>query len=61
MKPSGRSRRGRGDLAERHRDPGRAADQGWRSGDRGIGVSGSPGVDGECINAALDKVKDLLQ
>jgi uncharacterized protein GlcG (DUF336 family) len=27
----------------------------------GIGVSGSPGVDDECINAGLDKVKDQLQ
>jgi uncharacterized protein GlcG (DUF336 family) len=27
----------------------------------GIGVSGSPGVDDECINAVLDKVKDQLQ
>jgi uncharacterized protein GlcG (DUF336 family) len=27
----------------------------------GVGVSGSPGVDDECINAALDKVKDQLQ
>jgi uncharacterized protein GlcG (DUF336 family) len=27
----------------------------------GIGVSGSPGVDEDCVNAALDKVKDQLQ
>jgi uncharacterized protein GlcG (DUF336 family) len=27
----------------------------------GIGVSGSPGVDDECVNAGLDKVKDQLQ
>jgi uncharacterized protein GlcG (DUF336 family) len=27
----------------------------------GVGVSGSPGVDDDCINAALDKVKDQLQ
>jgi uncharacterized protein GlcG (DUF336 family) len=27
----------------------------------GIGVSGSPGVDSECSNAGLDKVKDQLQ
>jgi len=27
----------------------------------GIGVSGSPGVDDDCVNAALDKVKDQLQ
>jgi uncharacterized protein GlcG (DUF336 family) len=27
----------------------------------GIGVSGSPGVDEDCVNAALDKVKDDLQ
>ena len=27
----------------------------------GVGVSGSPGVDDECINAALAKVKDQLQ
>ncbi len=27
----------------------------------GVGVSGSPGVDDECINAALEKVKDQLQ
>jgi uncharacterized protein GlcG (DUF336 family) len=27
----------------------------------GVGVSGSPGVDEDCINAALDKVKDQLQ
>jgi uncharacterized protein GlcG (DUF336 family) len=26
----------------------------------GIGVSGSPGVDEDCINASLDKVKDQL-
>jgi uncharacterized protein GlcG (DUF336 family) len=27
----------------------------------GVGVSGSPGVDDECVNAGLDKVKDQLQ
>jgi uncharacterized protein GlcG (DUF336 family) len=27
----------------------------------GVGVSGSPGVDDECINAALEKVKDDLK
>jgi uncharacterized protein GlcG (DUF336 family) len=27
----------------------------------GVGVSGSPGVDEDCVNAALDKVKDQLQ
>jgi uncharacterized protein GlcG (DUF336 family) len=27
----------------------------------GVGVSGSPGVDDDCINASLDKVKDQLQ
>jgi len=27
----------------------------------GVGASGSPGVDEDCINAALDKVKDQLQ
>ena len=27
----------------------------------GIGVSGSPGVDDDCVNAALDKVKDQLK
>jgi len=27
----------------------------------GVGVSGSPGVDDDCINAVLDKVKDQLQ
>jgi uncharacterized protein GlcG (DUF336 family) len=27
----------------------------------GVGVSGSPGVDEGCVNAALDKVKDQLQ
>jgi uncharacterized protein GlcG (DUF336 family) len=27
----------------------------------GIGVSGSPGVDDECVNAGLDKVKNELQ
>ena len=27
----------------------------------GVGVSGSPGVDDDCVNAALDKVKDQLQ
>jgi uncharacterized protein GlcG (DUF336 family) len=27
----------------------------------GIGVSGSPGVDDDCVNAAMDKVKDQLQ
>jgi len=27
----------------------------------GIGVSGSPGVDDDCVNAGLDKVKDHLQ
>jgi uncharacterized protein GlcG (DUF336 family) len=27
----------------------------------GVGVSGSPGVDDECINAGLEKVKDQLQ
>jgi uncharacterized protein GlcG (DUF336 family) len=35
-----------------------------KSGDEivgGIGVSGSPGVDEDCVNAALDKVKDQLQ
>jgi uncharacterized protein GlcG (DUF336 family) len=26
-----------------------------------VGVSGSPGVDEDCVNAALDKVKDQLQ
>ena len=27
----------------------------------GVGVSGSPGVDDDCVNAALAKVKDQLQ
>ena len=27
----------------------------------GIGMSGSPGVDGECVMAGMDKAKDLLQ
>ena len=27
----------------------------------GVGVSGSPGVDDDCVNVALDKVKDQLQ
>jgi uncharacterized protein GlcG (DUF336 family) len=27
----------------------------------GIGVSGSPGVDDECVNGGLEKVKDQLQ
>lgn len=27
----------------------------------GIGVSGSPGVDDECVDAGLAKVKDQLQ
>jgi uncharacterized protein GlcG (DUF336 family) len=27
----------------------------------GVGVSGSPGVDEDCVNAGLDKVKDQLQ
>jgi uncharacterized protein GlcG (DUF336 family) len=27
----------------------------------GIGVSGSPGVDDDCVNAAMEKVKDQLQ
>jgi uncharacterized protein GlcG (DUF336 family) len=27
----------------------------------GVGASGSPGVDEDCVNAALDKVKDQLQ
>jgi len=27
----------------------------------GVGVSGSPGVDDDCVNAGLDKVKDQLQ
>jgi uncharacterized protein GlcG (DUF336 family) len=27
----------------------------------GVGASGSPGVDDDCVNAALDKVKDLLK
>jgi uncharacterized protein GlcG (DUF336 family) len=27
----------------------------------GIGVSGSPGVDDDCVNAGLDKVKDELK
>jgi uncharacterized protein GlcG (DUF336 family) len=27
----------------------------------GIGVSGSPGVDDDCVNAGIDKVKDQLQ
>jgi uncharacterized protein GlcG (DUF336 family) len=27
----------------------------------GVGVSGSPGVDDDCINAGLDKIKDQLQ
>jgi uncharacterized protein GlcG (DUF336 family) len=27
----------------------------------GVGVSGSPGVDEDCVNAALDKVKDQLK
>jgi uncharacterized protein GlcG (DUF336 family) len=27
----------------------------------GVGVSGSPGVDDECVNAGLDKVKSELQ
>jgi uncharacterized protein GlcG (DUF336 family) len=27
----------------------------------GVGVSGSPGVDDECVNAGLEKVKDQLQ
>jgi len=27
----------------------------------GVGVSGSPGVDEECVDGGLDKVKDQLQ
>jgi len=27
----------------------------------GVAVSGSPGFDEDCVNAALDKVKDLLK
>jgi uncharacterized protein GlcG (DUF336 family) len=27
----------------------------------GVGLSGSPGVDEDCVNAGLDKVKDQLQ
>jgi uncharacterized protein GlcG (DUF336 family) len=27
----------------------------------GVGVSGSPGVDDDCVNASLDKVKDQLK
>jgi len=27
----------------------------------GVGASGSPGVDEECVNAGLEKVKDLLK
>jgi uncharacterized protein GlcG (DUF336 family) len=27
----------------------------------GIGLSGSPGVDEECVNAGIDKVKQFLQ
>ena len=27
----------------------------------GVGASGSPGVDDDCVNAALDKVKDQLK
>src|SRR5262249_8442739 len=27
----------------------------------GVGVSGSPGIDDECVNAGLEKVKDQLQ
>jgi uncharacterized protein GlcG (DUF336 family) len=27
----------------------------------GVGASGSPGVDDECVNAALDKVRDQLK
>jgi uncharacterized protein GlcG (DUF336 family) len=27
----------------------------------GVGVSGSPGVDDDCVNAGLEKVKDQLQ
>jgi uncharacterized protein GlcG (DUF336 family) len=27
----------------------------------GVGASGSPGVDDDCVNAGLDKVKDQLQ
>ena len=27
----------------------------------GVGVSGSPGVDDDCVNASLEKVKDQLQ
>jgi uncharacterized protein GlcG (DUF336 family) len=27
----------------------------------GIGLSGSPGVDEDCVNAGLEKVKDQLQ
>ena len=27
----------------------------------GVGLSGSPGVDEECVNAGLEKVKDQLQ
>jgi uncharacterized protein GlcG (DUF336 family) len=27
----------------------------------GVGLSGSPGVDEECVNAGLDKVKQDLQ
>ena len=27
----------------------------------GIGVSGSPGVDEDCVNGGLEKVKDQLQ
>jgi uncharacterized protein GlcG (DUF336 family) len=27
----------------------------------GVGASGSPGVDDDCVNAALDKAKDQLK
>jgi uncharacterized protein GlcG (DUF336 family) len=27
----------------------------------GVGLSGSPGVDEECVNAGIDKVKQFLQ
>ena len=49
-----------GDAVECHRHGG----QPIKSGNQiigGVGVSGSPRVDDECVNAGLEKVKDQLQ
>ena len=50
-----------GHPAERHRHSGRPPIKVGDAVIGGIGVSGSPGVDDECVNAGMEKVKDQLK